>query len=299
MAESANLLEIFSAALIERAAAAHDSVVAVRTAGQRHVTGTLSPPNLVLASNQTLPSWDEFDIVLPGGAVQRARLAGRDPGTNIALLRLSEPFSVPTLKPVHTKVGAIVLAAGADEKGGNTARLGVVNQVGPEWHSSFGGRIDGYIGLDLTLSRREEGGPVFDGAGGFIGISTFGPRGRLLVIPASTIERIVPILERDGRIARGWLGVALQPVAIPESFQEAGVQNSGLMAMSTVAGGPAAEAGIVAGDIILAFNGAPAHRHRNIASQLGPESIGQKVDLRIIRGGSVISLETTITARPP
>ena len=299
MAEQSNPLEMLSAALVERSAGARDSVTAIRIDEQHHVTGTLWQSGLVVASNQALPQQDEFEAMLAGGTVQMAKLIGRDPGTNIALLRLKEPIRGPALKPANAQLGAIILAMGADGKGSNTARLGIISQAGPEWHSSFGGRIDRYIGLDLRLNRREEGGPVIDAAGAFIGISTFGPRGRLLAIPASTIERVVPFLEKDGRIARGWLGIALQPVAIPDSFQGAGAQASGLMAMSTVDGGPAAEAGIVAGDIILTFNGTPAHRHRIIASQLGPESIGQKANLRIIRGGNVISLETTIAERPP
>lgn len=298
MAEHANPLEILSATLTERSAAAQESVVAVKTSERQHVTGTLWQSHLIVASNQALPWSEEFEAVLPGGTIQTARLAGRDPGTNIALLRLGEPVSAPALRPVGAKVGTIVLAAGADGNGGNTARLGIVNQAGPEWHSRFGGRIDRYIALDLGLNRKEEGGPVFDAAGGFLGFSTFGPRGRVLAIPAATMERVVPSLEKDGRVARGWLGIALQPVAIPDSFRDAGVPSSGLMAMSTVEEGPAARAGIIAGDIILAFNGIPAHRHRSIASQLGPESIGQKANLRVIRGGSIVSLETTITERP-
>lgn len=298
MAEHTDVLESLSAALVERSAAAQNSVAAVRTGERRHVTGTLWQPHLIVASNQALPRSEEFEAVLPGGTIQTVKLAGRDPGTNIALLRLGEPVSAPALNPVSTKIGAVVLAAGADGEGGNTARLGIINQAGPEWHSQFGGRIDRYIALDLRLNQKEEGGPVFDAAGGFLGFSTFGPRGRVLAIPAATMERVVPSLEKDGRIARGWLGIALQPVAIPESFSNAGVRSSGLMAMSTVEGGPAAKAGVVAGDIILTFNGTPAYRHRSIASQLGPESIGQKANLRVIRGGGIVSLETIITERP-
>lgn len=298
MAEHANPLESLSAALAERSANAQNSVVAVRTGERQHVTGTLWRPHLIVASNQALPRSEEFEAVLPGGTVQTAKLAGRDPSTNIALLRLGEPVSAPALKPVDAKVGAIVLAAGADGNGDNTARLGIVSQAGPEWQSRFGGRIDRYIALDVRLNRKEEGGPVFDAAGEFLGFSTFGPHGRVLTIPAATMERVVPSLEKDGHIARGWLGIALQPVAIPESFSDSGAPASGLMAMSTAEGGPAAKAGIVAGDIILTFNGTPAYRHRSIASQLGPESIGQKANLRVIRGGGIVSLETTITERP-
>ena len=298
MAEHASILEDLSAALVQRSAAAQNSVVGVGLHDEEYVTGTLWQPGLIIASSQALPKWEAFDVVLPGGSVQQAAIAGRDPGTNIALLRLHEQVSITLLKPAHATTGTVVLATGSDGKGSATARLGIVNQAGPEWHSSIGGRIDRRIVLDLGLGRREEGGPVFDAAGGFIGMSTFGPRGRVLVIPAVTIERAVELLKRDGHVSRGWLGVTFQPVAIPESLQEAAGKSKGLMAMSTTEGGPAAKAGVVAGDIIVALNDTPADRYRSILSQLGPESIGRKATLRLIRGGKVISLEATIEARP-
>ena len=133
--------------------------------------------------------------------------------------------------------------------------MGLVNLTGAEWHSSRGGLIDRRIVLDLRLARREEGGPVLDAAGGCLGMSTFGPRGQVLAIPTATIERIVPVLLKDGRIARGWLGVALQAVAVPDGLRETADQSSGLMVMSVVEDGPAAHAGIVAGDIILSVDG--------------------------------------------
>jgi S1-C subfamily serine protease len=178
-----------------------------------------------------------------------------------------------------------------------SARLGLVNLAGAEWHSSRGGLIDRRIVLDLRLARREEGGPVFDAAGACLGMSTFGPRGQVIVIPTATIERIVPLLLKDGRIARGWLGVALQAVAVPDALRENADQSSGLMVMSVVQDGPAAQAGIVAGDIILSVDGTSTHRFRKIARYFGPDSIGRKADLRLIRSGTVITVQTTIAER--
>src|SRR5439155_20499447 len=109
--------------------------------------------------------------------------------------------------------------------------------------------------------------PVVDHAGAFLGITTFGPRGRVLVIPAATIERVVAALAKDGTISRGWLGVALQPVALPDMLQTEAGQSSGLMVMSIAEGGPAPKAGVVAGDILIAVNGTSTRRFRN---QLGP-----------------------------
>jgi S1-C subfamily serine protease len=129
-------------------------------------------------------------------------------------------------------------------------------------------------------------------------MSTFGPRGQVLVIPAATIDRIVPTLLKDGRVARGWLGVALQAVAVPDALRETVDQSSGLMVMSVVENGPAAQAGIVAGDIILSVDGTSTRRFRKIARHFGSESIGRKAELRVIRSGAVITVKTTIAERP-
>jgi len=160
-----------------------------------------------------------------------------------------------------------------------------------------GGLIDRRIVLDLALARREEGGPVFDAAGGLLGLSTFGPRGQVIVIPTATIARIVPQLAKDGHIARGWLGVALQAVAVPDALRESAGQSSGLMVMSVIDDGPAARAGLVAGDIMLSVDGTSTQRWRKVARLFGADSIGRKADIRLIRSGQVITVQTTITER--
>jgi S1-C subfamily serine protease len=227
-----------------------------------------------------------------------ARIAGRDPSTNIVILRPAEQLPSPSIVAGEAHTGAIGLAIGADGTGGVSARLGLVNLAGAEWHSSRGGLIDRRIVLDVSLAQREEGGPVFDAAGACLGMSTFGPRGRVIAIPTATIERIVPLLLKDGRIARGWLGVALQAVAVPDALRESADQSSGLMVMSVVEDGPAARAGIVAGDIVLSVDGISAHRFRRIAGYFGSDSIGRKADVRLIRSGKVITVQTTIAERP-
>jgi S1-C subfamily serine protease len=293
-----DLLEQFSGALAERAAGVRGAVAAIRLSNGRHLSASLWQPDVAVASEQSLPRRDEFELVVAGGDVVKAKLAGRDPGTNVAALRLERPIEVQ--KPTHAdaKAGALALAFGADGAGGVRARLGIVNTAGPEWASSAGGRIDRYVVLDLELARAEEGGPVLDAAGRRLGISTFGPRGRVLVIPSATVERVLPALLKDGRIARGWLGVGLQPVAVPDALQEQAGQESGAMVMSLAADGPAAKAGLVAGDIVLTVNGTPTRSLRRIGAALAAQGIGRTAELRLIRGGMVLSLEATIEARP-
>ena len=298
MTDQADPLAQFSDALVTRAEAAKNAVVAIRLAYERHITGIVWQSEIIVASEQSLPRKDDFELVVAGGSVVTARIAGRDPSTNIAILRLKEKIASPSIAAGEAHTGAVALAIGSDGSGGASARLGIVNVAGAEWHSSRGGLIDRRIVLDLRLARREEGGPVFDAAGAYLGMSTFGPRGRVIVIPTATIERIVPRLLKDGRIARGWLGVALQPVAVPDALRETADQSSGLMVMSVVEGGPAAQAGIVAGDIILSVDGISTHRFRKIAGYFGPDNIGRKADLRLIRSGTVITVQTTIAERP-
>lgn len=291
-----DLLEQLSAALAARAAAVQGAIVAIRTPEARHVSGTLWAPDVAVASEQSLPRRDEYELVVAGGAVVNAKPAGRDPGTNVALLRLERPVSLPEMKNGEASAAALALAFGADGAGGVSARLGLVNVAGAEWTSSAGGRIDRYLTLDLRLSRAEEGALVLDAAGKRLGFTTFGPRGRVLVIPSATVERVLPALLKDGRIERGWLGVGLQPVAVPDALREQAGQQSGAMVMSIAAHGPAAKAGILAGDIVLTVNG--ARGLRRITAELASQGIGRIADLRLIRGGAVLSLKVTIEARP-
>jgi S1-C subfamily serine protease len=298
MTGQADPLVQFSNALAARAEAAKNAVVAIRIAHGRHITGMAWRSDIVVASEQSLPRKDDFELIAAGGSTLAARMAGRDPSTNIAILKLAEPMaSPPSIAIGEAHTGAVALAIGADGEGGASARLGLVNLAGPEWHSSRGGLIERRIVLDLRLARREEGGPVFDAAGGWLGMSTFGPRGQVIAIPTATIERIVPQLAKDGGIARGWLGVALQAVAVPDALRESAEQSSGLMVMSVVADGPAAQAGIVAGDIILSVDGISTHRFRNFARHFGSDSIGRKADLRLIRSGTVMTVQATIAER--
>ena len=297
MSDQTDPLSQFSNALAARADAAKSAVVAIRLAHGRHITGSLWQSGIVVASEQALPRRDDFELVAPGGSVVNATIAGRDPSTNVAILKPAEQLAAPSFAAGEARTGAVALAIGADGTGGASARLGLVNLAGGEWHSSRGGLIDRRIVLDVRLASREEGGPVFDAAGACLGMSTFGPSGQVIVIPTATIERVVPQLAKNGRVARGWLGVALQAVAVPDALRESADQSSGLMVMSVVDNGPAAQAGILAGDIILSVDGTSAHRFRRLARHFGADSIGRKAELRLIRSGAVMTVQTTIAER--
>jgi S1-C subfamily serine protease len=292
-----------SAALAARAAAARPLVAGIAMRGHRARSGTLWRHNVVVASEQALPDGVEAEIALPGGDSFAGRIVGRDAGTNIAVLRFDAPAvpAPPAAPPAGTpepQPGSLVLALGADGAGGVSVRLGAVHSVGPAWHSRAGGHIDRRILLDIGLGGHEEGGPVIDAAGGLIGISTLGPRRRVLVIPPATVARVLEPLLATGRVERGWLGAAVQPVLVPEALQADAGQSLGLMVIGVTGSGPAAQAGVLAGDILLAVDGAAVGNTPQLARLLDLAPIGSTVALRLIRAGALMSLSATVGTRP-
>jgi S1-C subfamily serine protease len=292
-----NLLTSLSDALGECARLARPRVASISVQGHRLRSGTLWRKDVVVASEQQFPDAGEATVTLADASGVAARVAGRDPGTNVIALRLDGTADPPLLPGAEPRLGAFVAGFGADEAG-ISMRLGIVHSVGPAWHSRAGGRIDRRITLDMAVTSREEGGPVLDAAGGILGISTLGPRRRVLVIPSSTVDAVIEPLLSKGRVERGWLGVALQPVLVPEGLQsEAGVPR-GLMVMSLSKGGPATQANLHVGDILVAIGGQSVTSPAMVAQRLGPETVGQRIELRLIRAGKLVSQQITIGARP-
>ena len=293
---SADLIEQLSDALADRIAAAASIVVAIGT-GPGHRSGILWRPDVVVASEQVLGDRTNFTVRQAGVEIA-ATLAGRDPGTNVAVLRLAQPLTgaLPADAPA-ARVGSLALVVGADGQGAATGRLAMVHAVGPAWHSLHGGRIDALLWLDGRLGA-DEGGPVLTPAGALLGLSTTGPRRRALVIPTATIARVLEPLLADGQIPRGWLGVSLQPVSVPDSLRAVAGHESGMMVVGLATGAPAELAGVLPGDIVLDVDGNTTRRARGLASVLGPDRIGQTVALRILRAGALHTISAVITARP-
>ena len=291
-----DLIAQFSAALAARVAAAAPVCVAL-TAGDWHGSGILWRPDTVITSEEALGHHDTATILLPGTKIP-ATLAGRDPATNIAVFRLETPLP-GTLPPAGAmpRVGSLALILGADTTGAATARLAMVHATGPEWHGMAGGRIDALIRLDVRLGT-DEGGPVLDASGAFLGMAAAGPRRRALVIPAATIARVVDPLLKDGRIARGFLGVGLRSVAISEDFRAAAGQTRGAMVLQLAPRSPAGAAGVLPGDILLALDGQRFGQGQRIVSLMEPERIGQAVVLRLLRGADAREVTVTVGARP-
>jgi S1-C subfamily serine protease len=289
MNKSISLTDL-SSALPDLVASVAPSVVAVRSDRSRS-SGFVWRAGLIVTADESLSEESAFSVTLHGGSTVAAHLVGRDPATDIALLRVDTDLPPSPIRESPLAVGALVLAVGVED-GTSTAALGVVSRASGPWRSLRGGEIDARIELDLRLPQTAEGGLVIDVAGTAIGMAVFGPRRRVLVIPTATIKRVAPKLAEDGRIARGYLGLGLQPVTVE------GGEGSGVMIMSVDPQGPGARAGLHQGDILIDWNGEPIRHVQSLLRALGPDSVGQPVTLGLRRAGDRRQVSLTIGERP-
>ena len=292
MAQNTQLSQIqdLSAAFARLVGIAAPSVVAVKSAHSRS-SGFFWRPGLIVTADEALSEEGDATVTLPSGESLAARLVGRDHTTDIAVLRV-ERSDLPAIQLEITPlpVGALTIAVGADD-GAPTAALGVVSRSTGPWWSLRGGEITARIELDLRMRQSAEGGLAIDATGRTIGMTVFGPRRRVLVIPSATIERVAARLEKHGHIPRGYLGLGFQLVAI-----EGG--GRGVMIMNVEPQGPGAKAGVHQGDTIVTWNGEPIRHVRSLLRALGPDSVGQTVTLGLRRGGETRNIALTIAERP-
>lgn len=291
-----NSFAALSDALVEVVAAASPHVAGLDWGGRGGISAILWRPGVLVTSEQGLPDAERYTAVLPGGARVTATVAGRDAATNVAVLRV-EADAPPLTLVEPAGLGALVVAVGSDRAGGATAHMGGIEVLGPAWESQRGGRIDWLIRIGVKLAYGDEGGPVLDASGGVLGMSTFGPRRRVMIIPAATVERAIDPLLQQGRMARGWLGVGLHEVALPAEIAQRAAVTGGLMVVSFAEAAPAAGV-LLPGDIITAVAGNAVVSVRALARLLGPESVGCPLELTLVRGGALTNVVVTIGGRP-
>jgi serine protease DegQ len=271
-------------------------IVSVNEGGRTGVSGTLWRKDLVVTAEHTIRGQQELTIELPAGTSSSATVVGRDPTTDVAVLRLTS--SLPTAPrfadPARLRVGHFVSAIGRRGKQGLAASHGIVSALGGPWRTWRGGRIDQSLHLDLFPFTGFSGGPLVDVEGRVIGINTSGPRRSVTTIPAATVNRVVDqLLAGGGRIARGFLGVALQPVK-----PSGNVSTRGLLVIMVEPGGPAEKGGVMVGDIVVALGDKPLTDTWDLHTVLDPEQVGKTLQLRILRGGQSRDLPLTVGERP-
>jgi len=280
-------LTSLSSALADVVARTAPSIVSVHSHRSRS-TGFVWKPGLIVTADEALADEGDVQIVLADGNTAAATIVGRDHTTDVALLRADTAIAPVKLAATVPALGAlsVVVATNRDTP---SAALGMVSVSGKGWRSLRGGEIDARIELDVRLRPSQEGGLAVDASGGVFGMAVLGPR-RVLVIPTATIERVAAQLETRGRIARGYLGLGLQPLRLDDGI--------GAMVMNVDKEGPAAAAGIRQGDVIVAVNDQKLSGVRALLRTLGPASVGRVVDVAVRRGGEPASFRVTVGERP-
>lgn len=283
------------------------SVVAIHGRPRVGSSGVLWQTGVVLTADHTLRREDGIRVTLPDGRTVAAELAGRDSGTDLAVLK-TESTEAPALQEqTRTKTrngitaGNLALVVGRSEDTGVNASLGMISSVSGPWRTWRGGQMDQFVRLDAGVHPGSSGGAVVDAHGDFLGLATLGlSRLSPFVIPLSTIHRVAAALLEKGHVARGFLGVGLQPVALPDHLTvKLGIPGkSGLIVLSVEPEAPAGQAGVVIGDILVALDGTPVGDTDDVQAVLSAEYVGKLVKASISRGGELIELGIIVGERP-
>lgn len=293
----ASSLVEFSNSLADAVERVGESVVAVLEGGREGVSGTLWRDGIAVTAEHTIRGYDEVTVVLPSGEKTKAAVAGRDPGTDIAVLKIAQKTkSAELADESNARVGEVVLSVGRRGTDGLATTYGVISAVGGPWRTWQGARVDRWLRLDLNPFTGFSGGPIVNASGQVLGIATSGPRRSIVTIPSGTVSRVVDQLLEKGRVARGYLGVGVQPVAFPEATQKSvGIKNErGLLVVTVAAGSAAEKAGLMLGDIIVSVEGSPVRGARSLQPALDSENVGNPISLEIVRGGKLSKVTVTV-----
>lgn len=294
------VLSELSEALASAVSKAGPSLVRVEARRGPPATGVAWSANGVVVTAHHVVEQDEnIRAGLPDGKTVAATLVGRDPSTDIAVLRTeAKGLAAPAWAEADSlKVGHIVLALG---RPGQTVRatFGVVSALGESWVTPAGGKLDRYLQTDVVMYPGFSGGPLVDVSGRFAGLNTSAVlRGISLTVPYTTVRSTVETLLSHGRIRRGYLGVGAQPVRLSSALEPQAGQETGLLLVSVQPDSAAEKAGLLLGDVIVGLGGQPMRHVDDLLTYLSGAKVGEKVQARIVRGGKVQELAVAIGER--
>jgi S1-C subfamily serine protease len=287
--------------LAEVTATAGTSTVAVHTESRGSFSGCVWRPGIIVTAEHALQRDEDIHVTLPDGQVAAAKLAGRDPSTDLAVLKCEPAKAAPQFGDTATlRTGNIALAVGRTRASGPVAALAFVSMVTPERRLWGGSILAPYVRLDVALQHTAVGGAVVDADARVVGMATpkFAHVGAL-ALPVATIERVVSALLEKGRIPRGYFGFGVQPVRLPENLRETlqRKEKTAVMVLEVEANGPAHKAGVMIGEILVAINNQPVTRLEDLQAHLHGENIGKTVAAQFLRGGAPHEVSITVGER--
>jgi S1-C subfamily serine protease len=278
------------------------SVVAVHARRWMPTSGIEWKKGVVVTVHHGVQRDEDIKVLLDGGRAVSAKLAGRDPSTDLAVLRIEEVSSGarPLGDSTSLRLGHLVLALGRTRRGDLVASSGIIGGISGEWRNRRGGQLDQHIRLDLALYPGFSGGPLLNARGEVVGVNTRGlGHGRAVTLPVATVNRVVEELLEKGHIARPYLGIAMQPVEVPENMRSKlpAETRVGLLAMHVENGGPAGKAGVLLGDVLFEVGGKTVEHVDAIQDSLATAKIGDVLQIRLIRAGEIKAVSVALGER--
>src|SRR5919106_2026200 len=295
-----NALTDFSNGLTSAVEKGGASTILVDARKRYPASGIAYAEDLVLTADHAVTREENIKVILPDGKSLSATIAGRDPGSDLALLRLAEKVLSPAKTSGDVKVGQLVLALGRPNSAGMQASWGIVTAINGPTRTFRGGLLDEYLQTETTPYPGFSGGPLVNSEGEVLGLNTSGlTRGSALTIPVKGAWRVADALAKHGSVKRGYLGVRTQPVEIPEASRKSlnSEQSHGLLVLWLEESGPAAKGGLFVGDILVGVSGQPVEDPDDLFSALGSDTVGKPVSVEGLRGVRPETVQVTVGER--
>jgi S1-C subfamily serine protease len=298
---SKNVLVELSDALADAAETAGQATVLVNARRRMPASGIAYAADLVLTADHVIEREDDITVALPDGTEIPAKIAGRDAGSDLAVLKLERAAAtVAEATKSPARLGQIALALGRPSGDGIEASLGTVSAIGGPIRTGQGGMLERYIRTDSISYPGFSGGPLVAADGTVLGLNTSGlANGAAITIPADVAWKIAETLVKHGRVKRGYLGVRSQTVEIPDASQKAlkRDQATGLLVVSVENGSPAYNGGLIVGDILVAIASVPVLHHDELFARLDGDVAGKSTPVEVLRGGQPETLNVPIGER--
>jgi S1-C subfamily serine protease len=274
------------------------SVVRVEARRRLPASGVVWEKGVIVTANHVVERDEDIQIGLPNGEKVPATLVGRDPSSDLAVLRAAFELPVPNWTTIETlRVGHLVLALG---RPGETimATLGVISALERGDKLPAAMQVDHFLQTDVVMYPGFSGGALISASGRVLGINTSAMRGISLTIPTDTVRRVVETLMTHGKMRRGYLGIGTQTAKLSSASAERAGQAYGLLVVSVEPESPAEQGGVLIGDVLISFDGSPLQSPEDLIRALRSESIGKTVPMQVVRGGALQMLQVTVGERP-
>lgn len=295
---SKNIFSQLSDAMAKAVEQAGKYTVLVDARRRQSASGIAIAKDLILTADHVIEKEEDINILFGDGKESKARLIGRDGGTDLAVLKLDSAQASPAeVATTSARVGEFVLAIGRGKKSGIESSFGTINAIGGPVRTGRGGMLEKYIKTDFVSYPGFSGGPLINGEGQVYGINTsgFGGGGGAITIPMDIALKIAKALEKDGKIKRGYLGIRSQTVNIPADVNRK--QDTGLLIVGIEKDSPAEKGGLILGDILVGVNGLAIEHHDELFNRLSGDVVGKSTPMDVLRGGKLQTINVTVGER--